>query len=230
LLLTALTGTILAQDLKIDYQFNTAAGDTNNYFTFTGPIRYMEANKDQLDAVTGASKLNSTTIFHAYKYDVKGKSTIQDSLRGLFLFPMSPFTQAQGDNLTVSKATNGAITIQYVHRGTAYGIITDNTGKILLTSDTIKKRKIGFIKGTDPQVIHTDFSADGTAAKINWKNVWSSKIASGKEIKAGVADKTGDIIDDVPATDAFYMWDGSLQATFEKNILKITGAFNAVKK
>ena len=59
-LFLVLGATAFAQDLKIDFQVNVAAADTGNYFTFTGPIRYMAADKDTLDATSGASKAGST--------------------------------------------------------------------------------------------------------------------------------------------------------------------------
>jgi len=229
-LLLVLGGVLFAQDLKIDYQVNVAADDPGNYFTFTGPIRYMAAEKDTLDATTGASKLGSTHIFMPYLYDVKGKAVLPTGLRGLFLFAVAPKDQRIVDNLTVSKAADGVITVQYVHRGTAYKLVTDKNGKFTFPKGDFVRRPIGFIQGTNPQVIHTDFSADGSAAKVNWAKVWDAKIPGGKEIKAGVATKTGEITDDNGVADAMYSWNGELQVTFDKNILKISGGLTAVKR
>ena len=228
--LVVLGGAAFAQDLKIDYQLNVAAADPANYFTFTGPIRYMAADKDTLDATTGASKAGSTHFFQPYLLDVKGKQTLPSGLRGLFLFAVAAPTQRTDDNLTVTKAADGTITIQFAHRGTAYGLITDKSGKFTFPRGTYFRRPIGFIQGAGPQVISTDFSADGTAAKIDWGKVWNRSIAGGKEIKAGVANKTGTVTDDNGVADAMFGWDGTLQVTFERNILKIVGGLNAVKK
>lgn len=225
-----LAGAAFAQDLKIDYQLNVAAADPANYFTFSGPIRYMAADKDALDATTGASKLASTKMFQPYLLDVKGKQTLPSGLRGLFLFAVAPYKQLTDDNLSVTKAADGTITIQFAHRGTAYGLITDKTGKFTFPKGTYFRRTIGFIQGAGPQVLSTDFSADGTAAKVDWGKVWSRSIAGGKEIKAGVATKTGTVTEDMGLDDAMFGWDGSLQVTFERNILKISGGLNAVKK
>jgi len=225
-----LSATVFAQDLTIDTQFNVAAADKGNYFTFKGPIRYLLADKDTLDATTGASAKKSTTLFHGYYYDVKGKTTLPGGLRSLFLFGVAPVTQAADDKLTVTKAADGVITINYAHRGTAYQLVTDKTGKFTFPGNFAKKRPVGFIKGAGPQVIGADFSADGTAAKIDWAKVWDAKIASGKEIKAGEAAKTGDISADEADPAAFFAWTGSLQVTFDKNILKINGGLTANKK
>jgi hypothetical protein len=228
--LALVAGAAFAQDLKIDFQVNVAADDPANYFTFTGPIRYMAADKDTLDATTGASKAGSTHFFMPYLYDVKGKQTLPSGLRGLFLFAVAAKTQRTDDNLTAFKAADGTITIQYVHRGTAYGLITDKTGKFTFPKGNFFRRPIGYIQGAGPQVISTDFSADGTAAKIDWGKVWSKSIPGGKEIKAGVATKTGTVTDDNGVADAMFGWSGALQVTLDKNILKISGGLNAVKK
>src|SRR5512145_1727740 len=97
-------GAAFAQDLKIDYQVNVAAADPANYFSFIGPIRYMSADKDTLDATTGASAKGSTHFFQPYLLDVKGKQTMPSGLRGLFLFAVAAKTQRVDDNLTVTKA------------------------------------------------------------------------------------------------------------------------------
>lgn len=217
-------------DLKIDYQLNISEKGDASYFTFKGPIRYMEADKDANDAKTGASTKGSTKFFQAYRYDVKGKNTLPDGLRGLFLFAVAPFSQLKTDNFTISKDADGSITVQYVHRGTAYFIKTDATGKISFDDKSFKKRAVGFIKGEEPQVIHKDFSEDGTAAKIDWKKVWDTSIPGGKDIAEGVKNKTGNVVADIPAKDALYYWDGTLQATFENNVLKINGVLSAMPK
>ena len=111
-LLLVLGGMAFAQDLKIDFQVNVAADDPANYFTFAGPIRYMAVTKDTLDATTGASKQGSTHLFQPYLLDVKGKNTLPSGLRGLFLFAVAAKTQRPDDNLTVTKASDGTITVQ----------------------------------------------------------------------------------------------------------------------
>ncbi len=231
LALFALIGSFaLAQDLKIDYQLNMAPGAVGSYFTFTGPIRYMAADKDHVDAKTGASVGNSTELFNAYIYDVKGKATFPSGLRGLFLFAVAPAEQRTVDNLSAAKAGDGTITIRYVHRGTAYEIVTDKSGRINFPDNALRRRPIGFIQGEGPQVLHRDFSSDGTAAKIDWRKVWDDRIAGGKEIKAGVANKTGSVGPDGAAPDSMYHWQGALQVTLERNVLKIVGGLNVVKR
>lgn len=219
-----------APELLIDYQLNTAAADSNNYFTFKGPIRYMAAEKDTLDATTGASAKGSTHFFQPYLLDVKGKAAFPSGMRGLFLFAVGPFASTQNDNLTVAKAADGVITVQFAHRGTAYKIVTDAQGKLSFPIGSYQKRGIGFIQGAGPQVISTDFSSDGTAAGIDWAKVWDSSIAGGKEIQAGVTTKTGAIVSDGVAPDSMFWWNGDLQFTYENSILTIKGSLSSAKR
>ena len=130
-----------SEDLKIDFLVNLAEEDMDNYFSFTGNIRYMAVDKDHVDAQTGASVLGSTQIFHAYLYDVEGNTTLSSGLRGLFLFGVNPFSQIITDNLNASKASDGTITIQYAHRGTAYRIVTDKTGKLSFPDGTFSNKE-----------------------------------------------------------------------------------------
>jgi hypothetical protein len=228
-LLLVLGATAFAQDLKIDFQVNVAAADTANYFTFTGPIRYMAADKDTLDATSGASKAGSTHFFMPYLYDVKGKAVLPSGLRGLFLFAVAPNSQRTDDNLTASKAADGVITVQYVHRGTAYRLVTDKEGKFSFPKGSFERRPIGFIQGAGPQVLSLDFSADGKASSANWAKIWDPKTPDGKEIKAGVTAKTGKIADDNGVAEAMFKWEGQLQVTLNGSVLKIVGGLNAVK-
>ncbi len=228
-LLLVLGATAFAQDLKIDYQVNVAADDPANYFTFTGPIRYMAADKDTLDATSGASKAGSTHFFQPYLLDVKGRNVLPGGLRGLFLFAVAAKTQRTDDNLTASKAADGVITVQYIHRGTAYRLVTDKAGKFSFPRGDYSRRAVGFIQGAGPQVLGSDFAPDGKASSADWAKIWDPKTPDGKEIKAGVANKTGKIMDDNGVAEAMFKWEGELQVTLNGSILKIAGGLNAVK-
>ena len=226
-----LSGSIaFAQDLKIDYQVNASKPDKANYFSFTGPIRYMAAEKDTVDARSGASVKKSTEFFQPYRVDVKGKNVIPDGLRGLFLFAVNPKTQIDTDNLNVTKDSSGVITIQYSHRGTAYELKTDRNGVMSFPDGEFRKRAIGYIQGAGPQVISSDFSVNGTASKIDWKKVWNPSVQGGKTVKEGVNKKTGNITTDKAADDSMFYWKGNLKVTFDKNILKIFGGLDAVAR
>jgi hypothetical protein len=139
------------------------------------------------------------------------------------------------DNLQVNKASNGIITIQFVHGGVAYGILTDTTGKINLGpsgpggNTQIYQRTIGYIKDAGPQILHTNFSSDGTAAKVDYGKVWNTGISSRKNIGMTL-NKTGSRIVDGPDPASLFYWSGALQVSFDGNILKIFGALKANKR
>ena len=227
--LALVAGFAFAQDLKVDSVLDLAQSAKANYFTFAGPIRYMAADKDHIDAATGASVKNSTEMFQPYLLDVKGKQALSSGLRGLFLYSVAPAALRVDDNLTITKA-GGVITVRYVHRGTAYELVSDASGKFIFPDGQYRRRAIGFIEGEGPQVLHRDFSPDGTAAKVNWAKVWDASIAGGKEVVAGKPAKTGAITPDTPVPESMFYWEGSLQASFEGNVLKISGGLNAVKR
>jgi hypothetical protein len=161
---------------------------------------------------------------------VKGKLTLPEGLRGLFLYPCAPADQAKADNLTVSKAPDGAITVHFAHRGTAYELVTDKSGKLAFPEAAGRKRPIGYIQGDTPQVVHRDFSGNGKADGIDWKKVWNPGVAGGKEIVAGVNAKTGSIGPDGADPASMFYWQGTLQFTFEGNVLKVVGGMNSVKR
>jgi hypothetical protein len=217
---------VFAADLTIDMQVNTVAKDyAGNFLSFKGGINSVD--KDQFapgaDATSGASKLLSTEVFNAYRFDVKGKATLPAALRNLLLYAVADDGTRTGDNLTVTKAADGSILIRFVHRGTAYEVVTDATGKLALPSTSLKMRKIGHTDNT----ISTDFSASGKTANVDWKKVWDTAIADGKVI-GSTASKTGKVTQDL-ATSTFFVWSGAYQFTFDGKLLKLSAALDATK-
>jgi len=219
-------------DLKIDYQFNVAADDSGNYLSFSGPQRFGTANKDAYDAVSGASKQKSTALFStAYQTDITGRAAFPATVRCILLYPVQYPKGRIEDNLTVVKASNGAITAQFVHRGMAYRLVTDAQGKLMFPKSNCTTRLIGYISGQDPQVISKDFSSDGTAAKVDWAKVWNANTPSGTPItgdKAPANLKTGPITNDWENSPIFH-FAGPLQLAFDGKILKINGTLRATQ-
>ena len=228
--LLALAGVAFAQTvptLSIDYQVNAvAADDANNYLTFKGPV--ASSNKDQFDATSGASKLESTFTFNYYRNDIFGKKILPSGLRGFFLYPIAGDKTRIDDALNVTKNSDGSIRVRFIHRGTAYEFTTDKSGKVTFPGFTVNTRKIGYIAGEGPQVIAPDFSSNGTAAKVDWAKVWDAKIVGGKVIGT-TTNKTGDITLDV-ANSELLGYEGVLQFTFDGKILKVVGDLKILKK
>lgn len=225
LILAMVAGSVFAADLTISTQVNVTAPDyASNFFTFKGLVGASE--KDQYvqsaDATSGASKLESTVTFNPYRTDVKGKKLLPAGLRGLFLYGIADFATRTNDALNVSAAPSGVITIQSVHRGTAYKIVTDTKGVLAFPGGSFSMRAIG----TTANLIHSDFSSSGKVGDIDWGKVWDASVADGKAI--GTA-KTGKIAADAPASELF-AWEGSLAVSFDGTYLKLSGELNAVKR
>ena len=225
LMLLAGAASAFAADLVIATQVNLAAADAaNNFFTFKGAVG--ASDKDQYvlsaDATSGASKLKSTTTFNPYRTDVKGKKLLPAGLRGLFLYGVADWKTLTDDGLVAAKLPNGVISIQMVHRGTAYRIMTNADGKIEFPGAYVMMRVVGATNN----VIHTDFSASGKVANIDWAKVWNAGIEDGKVVGATTV-KTGKIVRDAPASELFD-WEGALQVTLDGSILRLAGELNAV--
>ena len=221
-------GSLFAADLTIDMQVNTAAKDyAGNFLSFKGAIATVE--KDQFapgaDATSGASKLASTEVFNAYRFDVKGKQTMPSGLRFVLLYAVANDAIRMGDNLTVAKAGSGGLVVRFVHRGTAFEITTDATGTIDLPSATaVRKRTIGHTDNT----IHPDFSSNGRPNGVDWKKVWDGSIADGKPVGSTPA-KTGRIVADIADSDIF-VWQGAYKLSLDGKTFRINAALDAVKK
>jgi hypothetical protein len=222
-------GVLSAQDLTIDYRYNVSGPDKENYLSYTSAIRYIAAKKDVFDAASGASQQKSTSLFAPIQTDIMGRATISGGFRGLLLYPVSPDSTRTEDALHVYKEGN-IITAEYIHRGVAYRIQTDEQGNISFPRGGYVMRTIGYIKEHDPQVISQDFSADKTAATVDWQKVWDPQTPAGKTVDSGDNTKTGPIQNDYGDMMAMFNWDGTLQVTFENSVLTIKGVLRPVKR
>ncbi len=214
---------LYAADLAVYVQVNLSEkDDANNYLTFRGANNAVE--KDSFDAVAGASKGHATELFNSYRRDVKGNPTMPQGIRNVFLYGVAGNETRTDDNLTVEQGKDGVITIRFIHRGTAYELVTDKAGKLSLPEGSYRMRKIGH---TD-NVIHPDFSSNGKTTGVDWKKVWNTSVADGKQVGA-TNSKTGKIAKDA-ATSEYFQFTGALQAKVEGKFLKVFGELDAVKK
>ncbi|MDR1654947.1 MAG: hypothetical protein LBR96_03025 [Treponema sp.] len=218
-----------AQDLTIDYRYNVSGPDSGNYLTYTSAIRYIAADKDAFDAVSGASRQKSTSLFAPIQTDIMGRATISGGFRSLLMFPLAADAVRVEDNLHVYKEGN-IITIEYIHRGVAYRIQTDRQGNISFPRGNYVMRTIGYIKGRDPQVISPDFSGSKSAKTADWRKIWDPKTPSGKAVDSGSETRTGPIQNDYGDMMAMFNWDGTLQVAFENSILTIKGVLRPIKR
>ncbi|MDR1398983.1 MAG: hypothetical protein LBJ41_03575 [Treponema sp.] len=224
------TGMAYAQDLSIDFRYNCAQQDSGNYLSYTSGIRYIEANKDSFDAVSGASRQHSTSLFAPLETDIMGRATISKGFRGLLLFSVSADVTRQEDNLHVYQEGK-VITMEFVHRGIAYQIQTDSQSRLNFPRGRFLKRTIGYIEGHDPQFISQDFSSDGTVSRVDWKKVWDPATPSGRAVSAGNATQTSSIQTDYGDMMAMFNWDGTLDVQLDnQSVLTITGVLRPVKR
>jgi hypothetical protein len=121
--------------------------------------------------------------------------------------------------------------MEYVHMGVAYRIQTDQNGNITFPRGSYVMRTIGYLNDfSKPQVISADFSANGTAAAVDWKKVWDPSTPQGRTVTQGVDAKTGPIQNDYGDMMAMFNWDGTLLVSFENSILTIKGTLRPVKR
>ncbi|HPX47289.1 MAG TPA: hypothetical protein PK408_03725 [Treponemataceae bacterium] len=220
-------------DLYVEARFDVTAKDlSKSYLTVKGAA--ASVNKDTVDAATGASKAKGTEILNTYRNGADKKSMMPGGLQSLLKYGVSPAHYFSGDKLTVEQAKDGTITVQYVHRGTAYKMVSDKKGNFVLPGADCKLRKIANLEKDGSQTVSTDFSPTGKVEDINWASVWDASIAEGSVITSVTgADgkvtevKTGKIIVDAGASEKPYA--GTFTMTFKNNILFMKASLDIKK-
>lgn len=194
------------QKVSLDVRFNALAEDSANYFKWSEDGNAAVA--DGYDAATGASKAQSTTRFDAVRYDneTSKKAAIPSGLRSLVLFPIASFDTAVNDAFTVTE--NGKqLTIRFVHRGTAYQIITDSNGKIDMATSFSTAAGV----------------ADNIAGKFLLKDEYL--VAGGSKNDMNALDWTKiTLTADTAAADATRSFEGTLDASYKNGILTVKGS------
>lgn len=222
-LIAGIAGFAGASNVTVEAQFDITGKDlTKNYLTVAGPG--ASVTKDTVDAATGASKMKGTEVWNSYRATADRKNNFGGGIQSLIKWGVSSKEYAE-DNLTISKAANGVITVQYIHRGTAYKMVTDAAGKLNATSGNMIRRTVGYLK-SGAQVIFKEFSATGHAKDVNWDKVWDDKVAAGAVMATATAAdgkvteiKVGAITRDLPNADKPY--EGDFVLTLNGNIMVI---------
>ncbi|EPF47235.1 hypothetical protein HMPREF1222_01058 [Treponema vincentii F0403] len=199
-----------ATDVKIDFRMNIAKQDyESNYFNWT--LGKQETVQDKFDAVSGASLKGSTKEFNVVRYAGNAadkKAAIPAALRSLFLFPLSDWKFVEEYGLQVTN-TDGALTIRFARKATAYELKTDNKGNFnILTGAKIAKDITDKIE-TGYMIKPEYLKEGGDPAKmsdLDWNKV--------------------PLKDDTFASDAAYHYEGTLKFALKDNVLTVNGTLN----
>lgn len=211
LLLVSLALTLVAQDVRIDFSFNTEKEDADNYLSWALGNKVV---KDAYDAESGASIAGSTYGFDVVRYDseVTKNTALAAGIRNLLLFPVSPFGIAIGDNFTVDETKQGLI-IRFVHRGTAYDLRTDKKGNLDVISGVRSARGLAENIG-GKFIIKEEFRKEGTdgtkGADLDWDKI--------------------NLVPDTRAVTASRWYEGTLRAKYKKGILSMKGTLEEVTR
>ncbi len=211
LLLVSLTVVLVAQDVRIEFSFNTEAEDAHNYLTWALGNNVV---KDSYDAESGASIAGSTYGFDVVRYDseVSKNTALAAGIRNLLLFPVSPFGIARGDNFTVDETKQGLV-IRFVHRGTAYELRTDRKGNLDVISGVRNARGLAENIG-GKFILKEEFRKDGTdgtkSADLDW-----GKIT---------------LVPDTRDVTASRWYEGTLRTKYRKGILSMKGSLEEVTR
>lgn len=199
-----------ATDVKIDFRMNIAKQDyESNYFNWT--LGKQETVRDKFDAVSGASLKGSTKEFNVVRYAGNAadkKAAIPAALRSLFLFPLSDWKFVEEYGLQVTN-TDGALTIRFARKATAYELKTDNKGNFnILTGAKIAKDITD--KTETGYMIKPEYLKEGgdpaKMSDLDWNKV--------------------PLKDDTFASDAAYHYEGTLKFALKDNVLTVNGTLN----
>ena len=227
-----LTAGAFAADLSVDAKFDLSGKDiAGSYLTFSGKLISVEkaqVDPAKVDALSAASTQEATEMWNMYRPDVKGSSTMPGGFQHIVKYAVSSAAQHKSDLPAAWKNADGSITLQFIHRGSAFKLTTDTTGKLQLPVGDFKTRKIGMApaEGSLDSPISTDFSKDGTVAGVDWKKVWDPAVADGTVIAGQANQKTGKVLDD-KGSSKIYLWTGALQVTLNGTIVTIKGDLTA---
>ena len=216
-----------AADLTVESQFNVNGKDvTKSFLTVHGPTGSVERDSvdpAKVDTFAGASLKGGTKIWNSYQPDAEKAPRLPAGFQNMIKYAVSTSGLFMGDGLSVTKAADGVITIQYVHFGVALRIITDKNGKLDLEKGNQTKRIIGFFDGKG-QVLSTDFAPSGTIKDVSFAKIWDATVKGGKEIGKT---KTTDILPDAPSSKTPYT--GTVQFTLKGEVLNIKAELNLKK-
>lgn len=200
----AMLAVVSAQNVRIDYRYNIENADNQNYLNWAFG---REVTRERFDAASGSSLAKTTYGLDSVRWDTPDtrKTTMPVGLRGLLLFPGAPRGIAEADDLTVV-ADGRTVVIRYVHRGVAYELVTDRSGKLDLLSGAKIARGIAENIGGE-FVLKTEYVKAGGNPKDMSSLDWS-KIT---------------LVPDLRDPEATRWYEGKLDVAFRNNVLTIKG-------
>lgn len=209
--LLAAMSALSAQNVSIDERFAVSAADPANYLNWS---LGSAVTKDRYDAASGASLAGTTSAINAVRYDAPAtkKAAIPVGLWGLLLYPGSDYATATTDAFTAT-VSGKVVTIHFIHRGTAFELVTDKDGKFNLSSGAKIAKGLADNVGGDFVLKKEFVKAGGNPQKmtdLDW-----SKI---------------NLVPDVRSPQASRWYEGSLDMKVEKNILFVKGTLSEKKK
>ena len=226
-LLSLVAAGAFAADLSVESQFNITGKDAvKSFLTVQGPgqsVTKDSVDPKKVEAVAGASLNKGTAVWNSYRVDAAKATTLPFGIQNLVKYGVSPVAQFKADGLSVVKAADGVITIQYVHRGTALKIVTDKTGKLDVATGIQLKRTVGYIDGEN-QVLATEFAPSGTIKDVDFAKIWDAKIPGGAVVGKV---KTSDVLPDTTPSKTPYV--GVVQFTLTGDVLHIKADFTSKK-
>jgi hypothetical protein len=162
-----------AQDVAIDMRYNVLKSEpTRDYFNWSIGDKKIH---DAYDAITGASKTQSTKEFDAVRYDATTtrRYTIPVGIRHLLLFPVSSRQYTDNFHLTVHEEGQKLV-IRFIVYGTVYQINTDDKKQIDIRNDCFRLEEITVAKSLS-SALRPQYVLPGgdpaNMASIDWSKI-----------------------------------------------------------
>lgn len=206
LILLLVLSSALAEQLTISCLIDADAPQ-KSFFSW---MSNGKTTKDFFDATSGASKKHSLKEFNNV-IKKNGRNCFPKSVQNLLLFAVSSPEYLTEDALSFSK-TEKTITIQFIHRGNAYKIVTEPDGSIDFTSGCFVHKNIakntGGVFTIDENFLKESASEEKKADPHDFSSVDWEKLS---------------FTPDKPEASSEQGFKGKLRATVSQNALKING-------
>jgi len=212
ILLCFATFQIFAEDLSIDMNFDTKRSNPRDNFLVL--VYENQASVDGYDAISGASKLQTTKELDAFRYDSFETKNLAmpEGLRSLLLYAVNSWKTAKQDNFKVTKVGDNLI-ITFIHRNNAYRITATNGLLSLASSFEIAKNVC---------------VQDNGVFKLKPEYVLKPKSKLDKMSSADFAKMP--FVPDTSSPEASRYFSGELQCSLKKHTLVVKGTLQEIMR